>query len=400
MHTDRLKFSIVVPFKGRERTLRVVLAALAEQTMDQAEFEVVVGAMEYSTEYVELCREFTDRLTVVSVMTTGEWNVARARNLAIRHASGEVVMTLDADIALPPDSLRNTYDRYFAHGQNLCVIGQVVGYEAAMNEHSRSAKVLPWDHYRAVLADLAADGGPWDYRWTDRYASALMRFPWAFVATGLTAIPRRLVEQHDLYFDENFRGWGPEDQEWGFRISRAHIPIVHAAPVFGLHLPHPRDLAVNEVAAWTNNRYYLAKWPRLDLELALAFGWIGADECYAEVERELAACRHGGRRPSVLRGPVGGRDTVVVGALVDPRTQAAEPDVAALFDRGSRPEILPLTGFALPYPDRSVDEVRVLAAVTGLSPRYREAIRKEATRVAAHASDVDVSAEPALQHAG
>lgn len=104
MHTDRLKFSIVVPFKGRERTLRVVLAALAEQTMDQAEFEVVVGAMEYSTEYVELCREFTDRLTVVSVMTTGEWNVARARNLAIRHASGEVVMTLDADIALPPDS--------------------------------------------------------------------------------------------------------------------------------------------------------------------------------------------------------------------------------------------------------------------------------------------------------
>ncbi|MEJ3744808.1 glycosyltransferase [Actinomycetes bacterium KLBMP 9797] len=381
MQTTR-KFSIVVPYKSRAGTLRLVLASLAEQTMDRAEFEVIVGAMEYAPEYLELCREFTDRLDIVSVLAAEEWNVGRARNHAIRHASGEVLMTLDADVALPPDALRDAYDRYFAHGQNVCVVGQVVGYETAMHQHAPTAELLAWSHYRDALAELAAEDGDWDYRWSAKYASALARFPWAFVGTGLAAVPVRSVRQHDLMFDENFRGWGPEDQEWAFRISRAGIPILHASTLFGLHLPHPRDITRNDAAAWANNRYYLGKWPRLDLELALAFGWLRADQYYPEVARELAdAAGEPHRRLAVVRGPVRGRDTLVVGALVDAATRVVEAPVAGWFDAGSRPAVLPLAGFSLPYPDRTVGEVRVLPAVAALGPRYREAILREAKRV-------------------
>src|SRR5690242_4221798 len=128
------KFSIVIPYKNRLDTLRVVFAALAEQTMDRTDFEVIVGVMEYSPEYLQLCREYSDRLHVVSVMTAEDWNVGRARNLAIRHATGQVLLTLDADIALPPSVLRTTYDQYFAHQQNLCVAGQFVGYDEAITQ--------------------------------------------------------------------------------------------------------------------------------------------------------------------------------------------------------------------------------------------------------------------------
>ncbi|MGX6601670.1 glycosyltransferase [Micromonosporaceae bacterium Da 78-11] len=374
------KFSIVIPYKNRLDTLRLVFAALAEQTMDRDDFEVIVGAMEYSAEYLHLCREYSDRLHVVSVMTTEDWNVGRARNLAIRHASGQVLLTLDADIALPPPVLQTTYDQYFAHQQNVCVAGQFVGYQAAMKQDLDVPEALLWDSYRQTLAELDPDATD-DHRWSPEYSSAVRQFPWAFVGSGLVALPVALVRQYDLLFDENFDGWGPEDQEWAYRISCAGIPILHARTLLGLHLPHRRSVTSNDAMAWINNRYYLGKWPRLDLELALAFGWVDAADSHQQLERDLAAAAgHPGRRLAVLRGTVDGRDTVVVGAPVDTGTQTPDGTVSALFDARSPLQVLPLAGLALPYADKTVGEVHILPAVRTLNHRYQEAITREAER--------------------
>jgi GT2 family glycosyltransferase len=377
------KFSIVIPYKNRLNTLRVVFSSLAGQTMDRSDVEVVVGAMEYSTGYVELCREYGDRLDVVSVLTAEDWSVGRARNLGLRNAVGQVVMTLDADVVLPPAALDDVYHRYFAHGQRVCVAGQIVGYQDAMAHDVDVAEVQPWESYRQTMADLVMDGERvWDYRWSAKYGSALRRFPWAFVSTGLVAVPQSVVQEHDLRFDEGFRGWGPEDQEWAFRIARAGIPILHAQSLYGMHLPHPRDVTANDATAWANNRYYLAKWPRLDLELALSFGWLGADACYAEVEQELSvAAGRQGQRLGTVRGTIEGRDALAVGALVDTDAHVPEAGVARLFDAWSRLEVLPLAGFSLPYEDKTVGEVHVLDPVTVLSQRYRDAIVREAGRI-------------------
>jgi hypothetical protein len=82
MHDRR--FSIVIPYKQRLDNLRLVLASLAEQTLDSSRFEVLIGAMEYSPEFVAVCREFTDRLALTAVLSAEEWNLCHARNLAIR----------------------------------------------------------------------------------------------------------------------------------------------------------------------------------------------------------------------------------------------------------------------------------------------------------------------------
>ncbi|MER7165443.1 glycosyltransferase [Micromonospora sp. NPDC000207] len=379
----RLKFSIVIPYKQRLATLRLVFASLAEQTLGRDEFEVVVGAMEYSPEYVTLCREFEDRIDVVSVLTGEEWNVSRARNLAIRHASGQVLLLLDADMALPANGLRHLYDRHFAHGQNICVTGQAIGYHDVVDSDVADAQVLSWDTYRDRMARVETSGDVrGDVRWTPEYAPAIARFPWAFVGTGLVALPLDVVRRHDLLLDEGFRGWGPEDQEWAFRVSRTGTPIVQADAFFAVHLPHPRDVAANGATAWPNNRYYLAKWPRLDLELALAFGWLEADRCYPEVERELAGAAGPGRSLAVVRGDVDGRDVLVVGARVETGSGTPEPEVAALFDTVRPVQTYPLAGFGLPYPDDDVEECRLLPAIDGLGQRYREAIHREAERVA------------------
>ncbi|MCP9211493.1 glycosyltransferase [Streptomyces sp. NEAU-Y11] len=381
---DDLKFSVVIPYKQRLESIRLVLSALAEQTMDPSGFEVLIGAMEYSPEYVSTCGEFTDRLTILSVLSAAPWNLNMARNLAMRHARGQVTLIMDADMVLPTRFLENLYERYYVHGQNVCVAGQMIGYDEEVETDVEHVEHAPFSHYREVLARFEAqDRVVEDERWTAEHTTAFRRFPWVYARGGLVAIPTATVRQHDLTFDEGFQGWGPEDQEWALRISLTGTPIMLGEDVYGLHLPHLRSVSDNGRTAQINNRYYLAKWPRLELELALAFGWTETAEALPEVRRELdAAVRGPDYSLGAVIGTASGSSLLVLGAAIDPSTQRPAPDVAAQFDTHAELTVLPLAGFALPYPDGHVDECRVLPPVAELSDRLQDAVLREAERVA------------------
>ncbi|MFF3504295.1 glycosyltransferase family 2 protein [Streptomyces sp. NPDC003247] len=372
-----IRLSLAIPYKQRLGNLRLVLEALAEQTLDSSEFEVVVGAMEYSPEYTALCRDFQDRLNIVSVLTSRDFEIPRARNLAMRQALGEVIVQIDADTLLPPDALRNLYDRHFSFGQDICVVGQVVGY-GNNDRDVDEVRALPYAHYRDALAragDLAAD--PKDPRFRAEHV-----IPWAFAWTGLIALRADTVRRHGLFFDETFRGWGVDDLEWGHRISASGTPIVLRSDVYGLHLPHTRDMRANQRTESANYRRFLDKWPGPDVELAHAVGDVEANRLYLDFLTELRGAAGGaGRSLGVARGTADGADVLVVGAVLDEEGRLVDPAPAALFD-GRGPRVSRLVGLALPYEDKSVAECRVLPPVLGLSPRYRDAVRAEVDRVA------------------
>ncbi|MFJ3881024.1 glycosyltransferase family 2 protein [Streptomyces sp. NPDC090077] len=395
--------SIVIPYKQRLDNIRAVFTSLTEQTLPADRFEVVVGAMEYDPAYTALCAEFTGRLRIVSVHTAEDWNTSRARNLAIGQASGTVVVVLDADVALAPDALRNLWERHYQHGQNVCVQGEVFGYDAVIDDDVDSVETQPYEVFRAAFGRLDESGAGRDPRWTAAYASAFARFPWAFVRTGLMALPAATIRRHGLLLDEGFLGWGAEDQEWGLRIARTGTPIVLGQGVRGIHLPHRRDFAAQDRSATLTNRYYLAKWPRLDLELALAFGgWLEADRHYPEARRELAAAAPG-QRLGVVVGAVDGTRLLLAGVLLSPdgqtgpdgRPLVVDPEAEALFGPGGQSayeHVLPLAGFALPFEDGSVDAYCLLPRVDRLTAPYRDAVRREAGRVALRALPAQAAA--------
>ncbi|MEJ3746449.1 glycosyltransferase family 2 protein [Actinomycetes bacterium KLBMP 9797] len=372
-----IKLSLSIPYRNRLDNLRLVFESLAEQTMARAEFEVVVGAMEYSADYVGLCREFLDRINVVSVLSPRDFHIPRARNLAMRQATGQVIVQMDADTLLPPDGLRNLYDRHFAFGQNVCVVGQVVGYGNNNDGDVTAVQSLPYAHYRAELDKLAqAPDWPHDCRFRVDHV-----IPWAFGWTGLIALPRATVQAHELYFDEGFLGWGVDDLEWSYRICASGVPIVLRPDVYALHLPHLRDTAANRVTELANYRRFLAKWPGPDVELAHAFGDVDANNWFLDYRRELHAVAPG-RSLGSVRGTHGGQPVVVIGVARDPVTGELTPDVRDRFDPGSAVEYLPLAGLALPCADDTYAECHVLPAIAALAPRYRNAAFAEADRVA------------------
>ncbi|MFI8833407.1 glycosyltransferase family 2 protein [Streptomyces afghaniensis] len=371
------KFSIVIPYKQRLDNIRLCFESLAEQSLEKGEFEVLVGVMEYSPEYVALCQEFTDRLTVVSVLSGDEWQITRARNMAMRQASGQVMVQLDADMALPPRFLENLYRKHFAYGQNVCVIGQMIGYDNN-NSDVDDVDVRPFGHYREKLAELdAADEVRMDMRLQVDHV-----VPWAFAWTALIALPTALVVENDLYFDEDFRGYGVEDLEWAHRICATGTPIVMGRDVYGIHLPHKRSVAGNRATERLNYRRFVRKWPGPDVELAAAFGDFEANGLALDFRRELSAVAGDGRGLAVIRGEVNGESVLVIGAVLDSGQPLDGAVCGVRFDARPDPEVLPVAGLALPFADQSIDVCRVLPAVTRLSDRYLKLVLAEADRVA------------------
>jgi glycosyltransferase involved in cell wall biosynthesis len=378
---EGVKFSVVIPYRKRLDNIRVVFESLAGQTMDPSQFEVIVGAIEYSEEFVKLCADFTDRLTIVTVMHAGEWNVCRARNLAMRQVSGQVIVILDADMAIPPALLERLSSEYFTHGREICVLGRATGYDDMLSKRDiSSASALHSDHYKELLSELERNGGVVEDLRDDLEDPPL---PWTLVWGGLVALPAALVARHGLTFDEGFAGWGAEDQEFGYRVQAAGIPIELAKDIYGLHLPHERDIAFQENFSKVNQRYFLAKWPSLGVESWLRFTWHEANLIYRNIQDEVARCAGGsGRMLGVAWGVVEGNEVLIVGAVLDQEHRLIDQQVRAIFDGESLREVLPLAGFALPYDDLQFQECHVMPPALCLSERYREAVLAEAGRVA------------------
>lgn len=375
---SEIKLSLAIPYKQRLDNIRILFEGLADQTMDSSQFEILVGAMEYSEEYVSACRRYIDRLNITTVMSSGDFEVSRARNLAMRQASGEVIVHLDADTLLAPDALENLYDHHFSYGQNVCIVGQVLGYGNNRDGDVPSVDALSYAHYKRALDELwDGTGNPRDPRFQVTHV-----LPWAFAWTGLIALPAAAVRAHDLYFDEDFRGWGVEDLEWGYRICASGIPIILREDVHALHLPHLRDTEGNFSKARRNWRRFLRKWPRTDIELASAFGDVDANSLFPEYQRELTAVIGGsGSVFGVINGTIGGNRVLVLGASLDAARRVIDPALLASFDGRAGVEVLPLVGMGLPYDDASFDEVLVLPPVRRLSAKYAGAVRAEVQRV-------------------
>ncbi|WP_430791550.1 glycosyltransferase family 2 protein [Actinoplanes sp. G11-F43] len=338
------RISVVIPYRERASNLRLALSALAEQTLPMTDFEVVLGVLDDSGEHAAICREFTGRLDVVTVTSSRPWQVGEARNLALRQATGEIVVLMDVDMVLPAHALEDLHDTHFRYGQRACVVGQMLDYDNNTGDVT-DVDTQPWEHYRKLLADLAVTGpGDQDPRMTVPHV-----IPWAFAWTALIALPRELAGE----FDPGFHGYGVEDLEWAYRVARSGTPILMGRDFFGVHLPHVRSVAANKLSEAPNYRYFLRKWPGLDVELACAFGDFEANALYPELRRATA----GGALHTRVTG-----DGLVLGVPPGPGT-------------------LPLLGLALPFEDGSVGRCEVRDTVTALPARYRDRILAEVSRV-------------------
>jgi len=93
-----VKFSVVIPTYNEAKYISKALSALKNQTFK--DFEVIIKDGQSRDETVRIAKRFTKKVVSIQDCSAGE-----ARNQGAQHAKGEILVFLDADTLLPPETL-------------------------------------------------------------------------------------------------------------------------------------------------------------------------------------------------------------------------------------------------------------------------------------------------------
>ena len=259
-----MKISVVTTIYNRPDHLRLLLAALAAQTRVPDELVVADDGSDAAT--VAALGRWLPACGIPAQVVRQEkdgYRLAAARNLAIRAATGDYLLFLDCDVVPLPDAVA-VHERNSAPGRLLC------GHRALLDEAGTAAL------FAAVPAPAAAD---WEKAWAaadrrDLEAAARLFARNAAQRRWHLARPHKpkLIGCHfSLYradaervngFDENFTGWGYEDDDFARRLYKAGVaPRSVIAEARALHLWHP-SLAPPALQRHRDrpNRAYFRRW--------------------------------------------------------------------------------------------------------------------------------------------
>ncbi|MFE6684939.1 glycosyltransferase family 2 protein [Streptomyces sp. NPDC057743] len=249
-----MRISVVVPAYRARDALELCLLALARQSLDAAHSaEVIVvddGSADGTDRMVATLPAGLDVRYVYEPRSPASGR-ARARNLGLAHATGDLVVLLDADQVVAPTFLAE-HARAHAEGDDLVVVGRrfqlgdgPVDRERLRYEFSFEAlpPVVRGDEREPVLeafaCELAGLETAWHYVWA---CNASVRRGHLVAAGG---------------FDEAFVGWGLEDAELGYRLTRRGLRLRYATEpaVYHLHRESPPAARHGE---WRRNLAHFA----------------------------------------------------------------------------------------------------------------------------------------------
>ena len=205
-----MRFSVVIPTYNRSEKLKECIEALFAQEYNKKLFEIIVvddGSQDDTLTVIEkLKKKSPVALSFFSQKNQGQ---GVARNTGISHAKGEIVVLIGDDIIATPQLLREHDIAHSAHTEeNAAVLG-----------------FITW-HYRLKVTPLM--------RFMEKGGAILGRFgghqfafdllegretaDYHFFYTSNISLKRTLLTRYK--FDPWFGGYGWEDIELGYRLTR------------------------------------------------------------------------------------------------------------------------------------------------------------------------------------
>lgn len=395
-HSDQPRIAAVIPTYNRSAFLRATLAALARQRMPASQFEVVVSDDGSSDDTRETVASFEDRLWLrYRFQLDLGWRANMARNAGARLATAPVLVFVDTGVLPGPDFL-STHLSAQTSTARTAVLGYTFGYrpdlEIDLPDWERPPEDLVRDYagtswftdvrhfaFERFGFDLANCAVPWQWFWSMNCSMHAADF-WA--AGG---------------FDEDFRSWGGEDLELGYRLFRGGLRFAVSQDAWAIEAPHARATVSNLESNIANTLMFLRKHPVPMVELLWAF--FARERTAFRIEHDWNV---EDEHLLVQAAVTAARTVDVTGELVQLRELAGRARIAvfgcgndvpgwlasaALFDfdpdivHASEHEMGHAIGIRTTLADHSVDVVFVTSRLRSLWDRWADAILAEAARI-------------------
>ena len=234
--------SIIIPFYERLEHLRCCLESLKISTDDFDEIVITDDGSrdETVTKLKEMISQYHFTIHHVWQPKKG-FRVAAARNNGIRHAQGDYLIFFDSDFLILPGAIEYHLRlakpgrfvagncKYLSEEQTKSVFTSNISPEFLENLYKRlPEKEAVKDHRRFIKRTIL-----FRLHLKSRRKQSL---------GGHFSIFRKDIESVNGY-DENYRGWGGEDEDLGIRLVQAGIygrSAIRYARV--LHMWHPREI--------------------------------------------------------------------------------------------------------------------------------------------------------------
>lgn len=397
IEAERPDVSVVIPTYNRSELLAHTLDLLVRQDLPADRFEVIVADDGSSDDTAEVVRRYADRLRIgYHFQENRGFRAGAARNGGAKLAAGEVLVFLDTGTFVGPGCLSAHLEAHRAGPGRL-----VLGCSYASNPHSPCTALLDVVFKLSpeeVVAHLADDPTFQDMRHPDfsrvDFDPSRLVLPWIFVWSGNLSLPTA-----DFWavggFDEDFRGWGMEDTELGYRLHRQGTLMEYSKDAWGIEAPHERATESNLASLRRNARIFAGKYddPVPELYWAVICRAVEARALDRPMEDEWQSFLG-------WTAEVRSRDVV---AEVEEATRDLPGDarVAVFGAGGTRPVSWPdschlfefdrelaersgarnLTGIRTGLADGSVDVVVVTSRLAGPWKRWGGVIEAEARRI-------------------
>lgn len=208
------RVSVVIPTLNRASTLATTIDRIAHQTVGRDVYEILVIDNNSTDHTQRLLGEKMRAFPNLRAFPQPKPGAAATRNVGIREASGEIILFIDDDIFAEPDLIEN-HLKYHQENRDASVIGSV-----------ESRWLDSTDPFLRYLRDRGI---------FNPYSIARNRpMDFSYYHTGNVSTSRKLLQEVGG-FNEEFRMYGMEDIELGYRLEKRGCRMVPGLSARGRH---------------------------------------------------------------------------------------------------------------------------------------------------------------------
>jgi GT2 family glycosyltransferase len=396
--TDGPQISVVIPTYNRGEMLGQTLESLAAQRFPAAGFEVIVADDGSSDQTAGVAAAYAGRLRLRYCYQEDQgYRVAAARNTGARLATAPVLAFLDTGTIAGQGFIAGHLAAHAAIREPRAVMGYCYGYRP-LDDMAWLAGALATLGPEQTVRRFGGDPLFQDVRHADFTAPgfdlATLVAPWVYFWSMNSSVSADAFWRVGG-FDEDYRTWGGEDTELGYRLHQAGVGFAVSHSAWAVELPHPRRLKANRQHLKRNHLRFLAKHCEPVTEIVTA---AHLRDVATPVEADSAALESWALAAAGLTAEAeiaGAAAELPVGASVavfgcGPAVPASLPASILLdFDRDLLAKALlggghtgyHLIGIRSPLRAGSVGVVIVTSRLRGVWHRWGEQILAEAHRV-------------------
>ncbi|MDG4792791.1 glycosyltransferase [Micromonospora sp. WMMD1082] len=260
--SDALRCTVVIPTYNRSELLRHSLDSLTRQRMPANQFEVIVVDDGSTDDTADVATSFQDRLDLRYHYQPDEgFRAAAARNIGIADARSPICVFTDSGIMLHADNLNQHVASHQSTTGPTAVVAYIYGFSSDDTNIDVVRERLDVDDLDGSIARMQAKRECRDIRelFYDRYGEDLTRIPapWQIFWTGNVSAQTTQLRAVGG-FDEQFRTWGGEDLDLGYRLHLNGATFIFNRQAKAVHIPHEKAFDQSMRAA-TRNYHYMAE---------------------------------------------------------------------------------------------------------------------------------------------